>query len=47
MEMDHKRCKIGPKTPEMFIAHPILMHIVSYFMYNDDTRRKKILKWLK
>ena len=31
----------------MFIAHPILMHIVSYFMYNDNPRRKEILKWLK
>ena len=31
--MDHKRCKIGPKTPQIYIVHPILMHILSYLMY--------------
>ena len=30
--LDHKRCKIGPKTPQIFIVHPILMHILSYYM---------------
>ena len=49
MEMDHKRCKIGPKTPQMFIVHPILMHIVLYVTYKENTRSKakKDLKWLK
>ena len=33
MEMDHKRFRIGPETPQMIIVHPNLMHILSYFMY--------------
>ena len=32
MDMERKRCKNGPKTPQNYIVHPILMHILSYFM---------------
>ena len=40
MEMDHKRCKIGPKTPQMFIAplflctyYHILCSSLAYFAF--------------
>ena len=32
MDMERKRCKNRPKTPQISIVHPILMHILSYFM---------------
>ena len=32
MDMERKRCKNGPKTPQNYIVHPIRMHILSYFM---------------
>ena len=30
--LEHKQCKIGPKTPQMLIVYSILMHILSYFL---------------
>ena len=31
VDMDHKRCKNGPKTPQNYIVHPMLVPVVSYF----------------
>ena len=33
VDMDHKRCKNGPKTPQIYIVQPTPVHIVSYFIY--------------
>ena len=33
MDMERKRCTNGPKTPQIYIVHPILMPVVSEFMY--------------
>ena len=30
VDMDHKRCKYGPKTPQNYIVHPMLVPGVSY-----------------
>ena len=33
VDMDHKRCKNGPKTPQIYIVQPTSPHIVSYFVF--------------
>ena len=33
VDMDHKRCKNGPKTPQIYIFQSTPVHIVSYFIY--------------
>ena len=33
MDMEHKWCKDGPKTPQNCIVHPMLVPVVSYFFY--------------
>ena len=32
MDMECKRCKNGPKTPQNCIVHPMLVPVVSYFI---------------
>ena len=32
MDMEHKWCKSGPKTPQNHIVHPMLVPVVSYFI---------------
>ena len=32
VDMDHKRCKDGPKTPQIYIFRPSPLHIVSHFI---------------
>ena len=32
MDMEHKWCKNGPKTPQNYIVHPMLVPVVSYFI---------------
>ena len=32
MDMEHKWCKNGPKTPQIYIVQPTPVHIVSYFI---------------
>ena len=32
MDMEHKWCKDGPKTPQDYIVHPMLVPVVSYFI---------------
>ena len=31
VDMDHKRCKFGPKKPQNYIVHPMLVPVVSHF----------------
>ena len=33
VDTDHKRCKNGPKTPQIYIVQPTPVHIVSYSIY--------------
>ena len=33
VDMDHKRCQNGLKTPQIYIFQPNPVHIVSYFIY--------------
>ena len=33
VDMDHKRCKNGPKTLQIYIVQPTPVNIVSYFIY--------------
>ena len=32
VDMDHKRCKNGPETPQNYIVHPMLVPVVSYLI---------------
>ena len=32
MDMERKRCKSGPKTPQNYIVHPMLVPVLSYFI---------------
>ena len=31
MDLEHKWCKTGRKTPQNYIVHPMLVPVVSYF----------------